>query len=248
MDLRTVLAGGFGFCMLMLTCAAWPIYIAGVQILTAELKTGRSPGFLTVLNEATKFWPRVAMLCILVYIAFGLLMMLAFAIAVMIVLGAASVLVIFIALVLLVFQVWMFGRFFINVLFWQQFAVLGQEEVVGALRQSKALARGRTELVWYKRPLWRGAFVVSLWGAFVLALNLPLLWPALRAYFHALSTSQDPQVIMQAVMASSKAEGANLAGIAIGLAQAVLRPLLGIAFVLLYLDATVAAREEDRRD
>jgi hypothetical protein len=236
-DLRSLLEVGFEFCMGVLFLALWPIYLSGIQILTAELEAGRRLGFFSVLNEAVKFWPRVAVLCILVYGAFSLLILLAIGIVVMIVVGASSLFVIILALGLLVFQVWMFGRLFINVLFWQQFAVLGGEDVVGALRKSKALARGRPDLVWYQRPLWRGVFISSLWFAFVLALDIPMIWPSLQIYFHGLITAQDPQAMMQAVAASSKAHGASMSSLALGLLQTTLRPLLGIAFVLLYFDA-----------
>jgi hypothetical protein len=249
-DVRSLLAGGFGFCMMILTFAAWPIYLAGIQILTAELKAGRRVGFFTVLNEATKFWPRTAALCLLVYTGFFLLIVFALFILSLIMVAGSSVFavqvaLILFALVLLVLQVWMFGRFFINVLFWQQFAVLGNQDVLGSLRESKGLARGRRDLVWYQRPLWRGAFLASLWLAFVIVLNLPLIWPTMGVYWNAWNSSQDPQKVMQALMASSKAQGMNLAGLGVGLLQAILRPLVGIAFVLLYLDAT---KKEERAE
>src|SRR6266576_6969175 len=101
---------------------------------------------------------------------------------------------------------------------------------------------------WYKRPLWRGVFISSLWFLFVLAVNLPLVWPALRIYFHELTISQDVGHLMEALAANSKAHGGNVLSFAISLVQALLRPLLGIAFVLLYIDATAAADSNNRRD
>src|SRR5713226_2529955 len=109
-DLRTVAAAAFALCMLILKLTLWPVYIAGIQVLTAELAGGRRVGFLGVLNEAITFWPRVALLCILVYCAFILLLGLALGILLMITLGASSLALILFALALLVFQVWMFGR------------------------------------------------------------------------------------------------------------------------------------------
>jgi hypothetical protein len=247
-DLRTVLQVGFEFCLGILFLALWPIYLSGIQILTAELEAGRRVGFFSVLSDAVKFWPRVAVLCILVYGAFSLLLLLAIGIVVMIVVGASSLFVIILALGLLVFQVWMFGRLFVNVLFWQQFAVLGREDVVGALRKSKALARGRPDLVWYQRPLWRGVFISSLWFAFVLVLDIPMLWPSLQIYFHGVITAQDPQAMMQAVAASSKAHGASISSLVLGLLQTTLRPLLGIAFVLVYFDAKSSSVDEGGGD
>ena len=71
-----------------------------------------------------RFWPRVAALSFFVYGVFFLLTLFGLGIALIVVAGASSLLLIFVALALLALQVWMFGRFFVNVLFWQQFAVL----------------------------------------------------------------------------------------------------------------------------
>ena len=159
-DPRGVVAGAFALCMTVFTMVLWPVYIAGVQILTVEIAAGRQIGFLTALNDAVRFWPRVAVLCVFVYGVFFLLAIFALAIALMVVAGASSLWLIFFALVLLVIQVWMFGRFFINVLFWQQFAVLENTGVADSLRESRNLARSRRDLPWFQRPLWRGAFIV----------------------------------------------------------------------------------------
>ena len=61
MDLRTQIAGAFAFCMLLLSLAAWPIFIAGIQILTAELAAGRTVKMFSVLRNALTFWSRIAM-------------------------------------------------------------------------------------------------------------------------------------------------------------------------------------------
>src|SRR4029450_12304259 len=123
-DLRVLAAGSVAFLMFILSMAMWPVYVAGIQIITTEIAAGRRTGFFVALNEAVRFWPRVAALCIFVFVVFALLTLLGFGIALIVVAGASSLLLIFVALALLVLQVWMFGRFFVNVLFWQQFAVL----------------------------------------------------------------------------------------------------------------------------
>ena len=73
-DARSVLAAGFAFLMFILSIVMWPVYIAGIQILTAEIVRGHRPSLVAVLNEAVRFWPRVAALCIFVYGVFFLLM------------------------------------------------------------------------------------------------------------------------------------------------------------------------------
>lgn len=239
-DLRTLLAGGFTFCMLLLTVALWPIYIAGIQILTADLEAGHRAGFFAVLNEAIRFWMRIALLCIFVYGSYIFWTLLPLSLMLVVVVSGFSLASTFVALALLAFQVWMVGRLFINFLFWQQCAVLSGTGMSQTLGESKFLARGARDLAWYKRPLWRGVFISSLWVAFVIALNLPWLWPALRIYFHGVLTAQDPQAMLEAMKETSKAHGSNMASFAIGFVQSLLRPLLGIAFVLLYFDAKAA--------
>ncbi len=88
-DLRTLVAVAFGLCMLVLRIILVPVYIAGIQILTAELATGHRLGFFSVLNAAVKYWPRVAGLGLFVYGVFFLLILFALGIAIMVVTSAA---------------------------------------------------------------------------------------------------------------------------------------------------------------
>src|SRR4029077_14275836 len=88
-DLRTESAAAFALCMWILKLTLWPVYIAGIQVLTAELAGGRRLGFLGVLNEAIRFWPRIASLGILVYGAFFLLLLLAVGILLAVTIGGS---------------------------------------------------------------------------------------------------------------------------------------------------------------
>jgi hypothetical protein len=235
-DLRVLAAGGFAFLMFIFSIAMWPVYVAGIQLITTEIAVGRRTGFFTALNEAVRFWPRVAALCIFVYGVFFLLIVFAFVIAAMITAGGSSVFVIFLALALLGLQVWMFGRFFANVLFWQQFAVLENAGVIDSLRESRNLARSGRELPWFQRPLWRGVFVASLWFAFVLAIALVSEWPTLQHSLNELMTTQDPQTLLQKLTEAQQARGFDPLTFALGILQKILQPLIGIAFVVLYID------------
>jgi hypothetical protein len=182
------------------------------------------------------------MLCIFVYGVFFLLTVFGFGIAVMIIAGGSSFLVPFLALALLGLQVWMFGRFFINVLFWQQFAVLADADPANALRQSRELARSGRDLPWFQRPLWRGVLIASIWFAFVLMLQIGAEWHTIQQYFHELTTTQDPQALLQKITESQRAQGFNLLSFSLNVLQRILQPLLGIAFVLLYFDSKAATR------
>ena len=243
-DLRTLVAVAVGLCMLVLRIVLVPVYIAGIQILTAELATGHRLGFFSVLNAAVKYWPRVAGLGLFVYGVFFLLILFALGIAIMVVTSAALFSIV-LALGLLAFQVWLFGRFFINVLFWQQFTVLENANVSEALRESRRLARSGRDLPWYQRPLWRGALIVSIWIAFALAIAVVAMWPRLAAEwplvrdsFSQLGVAQDPQVVLQKMMASlPKNQTASFSELGLTVLQRILQPLLGIAFVVLYLDS-----------
>ena len=235
-NLRTLVAVGFGLCMLVLRIVLIPIYIAGIQILTAELSTGHRIGFLSVLNGAVKYWPRVAGLGLFVYGVFFLLILFALGIAIMVV-TSSTLFSIVLALGLLAFQVWLFGRFFINVLFWQQFTVLENANTTDALRESRNLARSGRDLPWYQRPLWRGALIVSIWFAFALAITITPAWPMLREYFTELMRTQDPQALLQKMNATLQTHGFDYPALALNILQRVLQPLLGIAFVVLYLDS-----------
>src|SRR2546423_2453377 len=235
-DLRTLVAVGFGLCMLVLRIVLIPVYIAGIQILTSELATGHRIGFFSALNGAVKYWPRVAGLGLFVYGVFFLLILFALGIAIMVV-TSATLFSIVLALGLLAFQVWLFGRFFINVLFWQQFTVLANATAADALRESRKLARSGRDLSWYQRPLWRGALIVSLWFAFALAITITPAWPMLRDYFVELMRTQDPQALYQKMNAALQTRGVDYPALALNILQRILQPLLGIAFVILYLDS-----------
>src|SRR6478752_6022959 len=235
-DVLSVLAAGFAFLMFILSIVMWPVYIAGIQILTAEIVRGNRFSLVAVLNDAVKFWPRVAALCIFVYGVFFLLMVFGLAIAAMSLAGSSSVLLVLVAMALLILQVWMFGRFFVNVLFWQQFTVLENAGFIDSLRESRYLARSGRELPWFQRPLWRGSFIASIWLAVVLAITLGAQWGTLHQYLNQLMTTQDPQALLQQMTEAQKASGFNIAAFGLSVVEKILQPLVGIAFVVLYLD------------
>ena len=236
-DLRVLAGGAFAFLMFVLSIAMWPVYVAGIQILTAEIAGGRRPGLVAALNEAVRFWPRVAALCVFVYSVFFLLMLFGVLIAGIALAGSTSLLLVLFAMALLILQVWMFGRFFVNVLFWQQFAVLENAPFIDSLRESRDLARSRRDLPWFQRPLWRGAFIASIWFAVVLAITLSAQWVTLHHYFNQLLTTQDPQALLRQMAEAQQASGFNISAFVLGVVEKLLQPLVGIAFVVLYLDS-----------
>jgi hypothetical protein len=249
-DILSILTAGIAFLTFVLSIVMWPVYVAGIQILSAEIIRGNRFSLIAVLNEAVKFWPRVAGLCIFVYGVFFLLMVFGLAIAFMAVAGAGSVLLALIAMALLILQVWMFGRFFVNVLFWQQFSVLENAGFIDSLRESRDLARSGRDLPWFQRPFWRGAVIASSWFAVVLTTTLVVQWGTLHQYFNQLLTTQDPQALLQQIAAAQQTRGFDIFAFGWSLLQkilvgelslmpqpGILQPLIGIAFVVLYLDS-----------
>ena len=89
-DLRSVVVAGVAFLAFIVSIVMWPVYIAGIQILTAEIARGNRPSLVAMLNEAVRFWPRVAALCIFVYGVFFLLTVFGLAIAAMALAGGSS--------------------------------------------------------------------------------------------------------------------------------------------------------------
>ncbi|MEY2537558.1 MAG: hypothetical protein QOG67_1298 [Verrucomicrobiota bacterium] len=246
-DLRKLAEVGFGLCMLLLWLAMRPIYVAGIQILTAELAAGRRIGFLKILNAAIKFWPRVALLCLFVCLsyAFWTVLLLLFASGLLFSsLSSPNLASIFVSLVLITLWIWIIGRLWVSFLFWQQFAVLGGCDIWESISRSKQLARLRDGLPRFQRPLWRGIFVTSLWFALVAAMN----WMLLPPFFQTVTTPGDPQVLMRTFWVAAESLSTNRWVIAFEFAQRILQPLLGIAFVLIYLDATKPALPQSDTD
>ena len=247
-DLTTAVAARITLCMMLLSIAAWPIFIAGIQILTAELAAGRKARIFELLGQIARFWPRVAILCLFVYGVFFLLLVFAGGIMMLSLVGASSPFIAVIALGLLVVQVWMFCHFFVNVLFWQQFAVLEDCDAGNALRQSKQLARSGRNLPFFQRPAWRGGMIVSLWMALLIALYIGPEWPLIRQYwdlFFQLSNAPDPQLLLQNFKESAQHQQVSATILGLDVLQKLLRPLLGIAFVLLYIDSRANLSEEN---
>jgi hypothetical protein len=52
-----------------------------------------------------------------------------------------------------------------------------------------------------------------------------------------LLTTQDPQALLQQMTEAQQASGFDIAVFALGVVEKILQPLVGIAFVVLYLDS-----------
>src|SRR5437868_6003551 len=218
----------------------WPVFLAGIQMATVDVLQGRKVRVGELLRRAANFFPRFARLSLIVYGSYFLCT----AIPVAIILSLASenptILSLLLALLILAVQVIMVARLWVNFLFWQQAACISNLEGAAALRESKMLARSRRRSRRSVRPLWRGALLASLWLLIVLGLSagaeIPLILPKLQS----VSTSSPEEIMKmwQDLNAPKVADTMLIGSLAISsLVRALLRPLLGISFVLLYFDA-----------
>jgi hypothetical protein len=226
----------------------WPVFLTGIQIATVDVLEGRKVRVGELLRRAANFFPRFARLSLIVYGSYFLCTAIPVAIILSLASESPTILSLLLALLILAVQVIMVARLWVNFLFWQQSAYISNLEGVNALRESKLLARSQRRTRKWARPLWRGALLVSLWVLIVLGLSagaeIPLILPKLQS----VSTSSPEEIIKmwQDLNAPKVADAMLIGSMAISsLVRALLRPILGIAFVLLYLDARADFSESE---
>ena len=71
----------------------------------------------------------------------------------------------------------------------------------------------------------------------VAAVTLVSNWTMLHHYFAELLTTQNPQTLLRQMAEAQQARGFDLSALVLNVLQRILQPLLGIAFVVLYLDS-----------
>jgi hypothetical protein len=233
----SMIASAIALVMFVCVVVAWPIFVAGLQFATADLAAGRTIQLRDVFQRACAIWPRVAKLCLAVYGAY-IFWTIVPVLAILSLAAAATILTLLLAILVLAFQVYMAGRLFINFMFWQQSSVLEGLDGLEALRESRELARSRKNAPMLQRPLYRGAILASLWLLLVLILSSGAELPFLLVRLQGITDPQSAQRLLQELMNAPAPDAMTIASYAItSLVQTLARPLLGIAFVLLYFDA-----------
>ena len=217
--------------------ATWPLFVGALQFMTVEAAAGRPLALGSILRRAMEFWRRIFSVGLFVYGSFlfwtALLLVAVLAFA-----AQPTISTLLLTMLALIFHVYMVGRLFINFLFWQQACTLGELEGPDALRESKELARSRPDLPRLQRPLYRGAILVSIWLGMALLCSAGVEMPFLFARLQGVTTLEQGMAIMDALAKAPAPDAITIASTAVGsLVSAVLRPLLGIAFVVLYFDA-----------
>ncbi len=230
-------ASAIGIVMFAVLLVAWPIFLGGLQFTAEEIADGRKVQLGPLLRRAINYWPRVARLCAFVYGSFlfwtGLPLLLALSLA-----SQPNLVSALVALVAVCFQVYMFGRLFVNFLFWQQSCTIADLDGVEALRESKELARSRKNEPTWQRPLYRGALIVSLWVLVLIAVAVTVELPFTIVRLQGITTFEDAYALVQKLANAPVPDTMMIVtNVLSSLANAVVRPLLGIAFVVLYFDA-----------
>ena len=228
----------FGLAMFLLWLAAWPIFLAGLQLATADLAAGRAANLTDVLRRVAGLWLRFAQLCIFVYGSYLFWTALPFLAIAALLAGGGSLLGSFISLLISGLSVYMVARLFVNFLFWQQSAALAGLDGIEALRESRELARSRRDAPWLERPLIRGAILASIWVLVVIVLAVATELPVVFMHLQGATNLEEMRAILEKLAKAPRPDAFMLtASVIASLIQAALRPLLGIAFVFLYIDA-----------
>ena len=226
----------------------WPVFLAAIQIATVDVLEGHKVRVGELLRRAANFFPRFARLSLIVYGSYFLCTAIPVAIILSLASESPTILSLLLALLILAVQVIMVARLWVNFLFWQQSAYISNLEGAAALRESKMLARSQRRPRKSTRPLWRGALLASLWVLLVLGLSagaeIPLILPKLQS----VSTSSPEEIIKmwQDLNVPKVADAMLIGSMALSSSiRALLRPILGIAFVLVYLDARADFSESE---
>jgi hypothetical protein len=234
-------AAAVAFLMLMLLVIAWPFSLAGMQLLAADLFAGQNPSVGEILDRAKPLWTRMFVLGLIVYGSYILWTVVPLLVALSVAAGAPSFSSLVLALCLLIFGAYMVARLFINFLFWQQAGALTGGEMMHALRESKELARSRTELPRMQRPLYRGALIASLWLLVLLFLNVAIELPVVLYRMRDVTNLEQATALLQSMSTASPADFlSSLTTFLSTVLHAVLRPWLAAIFVVLYLDTKAA--------
>jgi GYF domain 2 len=227
----------------------WPIFLAGIQFTAAAVAEGHNARLRDLFAQSIRIWPRMAWLSLLVYGSYFIFSGLPLAVIFTLIAGQVSILSILLALAILVFQVYMTARLWVNFLFWQQSAALNGLSGLAALRESKRLARSRRGEHWFERPLYRGAIIVSIWIVVVIVVDSIVPVPFLMFHLRGVTSIEQAQTILQNLSTAHHPDPMMWAAYAAtGFANAVLRPLLGIAFVVLYFDAKTDDTADDQTE
>ncbi len=226
------------YIMLAVLLVAWPLSTAAFQYVADDILHGRRHTVWEQFLAALQNWGRVLTAGLIVYLSYFFWFFIPLTAMIGLLAGGISVLTLLLYLLIGAFMVYMNARLFINFLFWQQAAALGNEGALMALRESKELARSAPEAPRLDRPLYRGAIAASVWLLLLLFLTLAVQFPFTLI---RMSGAQNPEQALALVQTLSQAKAPDAlmiaADIAAALINLIVRPLLAASFIVLYYDA-----------
>jgi hypothetical protein len=232
------------FLSIAMLVAFWPIAIGGLQIVAAERLNGRACNFADAFRRGKFLWSRLFKLSLYVYGSYFFWTAIPAGAAFSLLAGTPSAGVLLLALLILCFIAYMVARLFINFLFWEQSGALGDLNPVEALRESRDLARSRSDRGRMQRPLFRGAILASLWLLLLIAMSIAIEFPFLLFRMRGVTNLDDAMATFQTLASAKSPDVLTILSTALSaLMHAVIRPLLAACFVVLYFD-TKAGRED----
>jgi hypothetical protein len=220
----------------------WPIFVAGIQIASADAAAGQTIRLRDVLQRAVRFWPEIAKLSLIVYGNYFVWSVVPVLVILSLVASRPGIVSVLLATGILALQVFMTARLWVNFLFWQQIGVLEKPGTLQTLRESQRLARTGATAPWHERPVWRGALLASIWILLLIIVSSASEIPFLLVRLEGVGSPEEMIAKLQSVASTPIPDVLTIASyIFSSLIHALLRPLLGIVFVVLYFDAKARA-------
>lgn len=234
--------------MLLLVLLVWPVSTAGFQYVADDILRGRQRSLADQFAAALQRWGRMLSAGLVVYASYFFWVFVPF--TAMIALLSAGISTVSLMLYLLVgaFMIYMIGRLFINFLFWEQTAALGDEGAMLALRESKELARCASDAPRMDRPLYRGIVVASVWLLLLLAVLLAVQFPLMLVRLSGVENPEQAVALMQTLAEAKSRDALMIASdVVSALVNLILRPLMAASFIVLYYDAKARAGRKDQQ-
>lgn len=229
--------------MVLLVTLVWPVSTAGFQFVADDVLRGRRRSFAEQFAAALQRWGRMLSAGLVVYASYFFWVFVPFTAMIALLSAGISVLTLMLYLLVGAFMVYMIGRLFINFLFWEQTAALGDHDgALLALRESKDLARCASDAPRPDRPLWRGVIVASVWVVLLLLVLMAVQFPFMLIRFSGVENPEQAMALMQTLSEAKTRDALMIASdVVSALVNLVLRPLLAASFIVLYYDAKARA-------
>lgn len=225
--------------MFLLVILVWPVSTAGFQYVADDVLRGRPRSFADQFAAALQRWGRMLSTGLVVYASYFFWVFVPFT-AMIAVLGmGVSELTVILYLLIGAFMIYMIARLFINFLFWEQTAALGDYDgALLALRESKDLARCASDAPRPDRPLYRGVIVASVWLALLLLVLIGVQFPFTLMRLSGVENPEQAMALMQTLSQAKTPDALMIASdVLSAVVNLILRPLLAISFLVLYYDA-----------